>query len=78
MGNSGKKRKGRRHLAKAGTATDLEQMHHQQRREIAHNIGLDTHDRSGGGRTLTHILFGVAVAVVVIGVLAFWLFTWIL
>ena len=47
MGNSGKKRKGRRHLAKAGTATDLKQMHHQEHREIAHNIGLDTHDRSG-------------------------------
>ena len=77
MGNSGKKRKGRRHLPKAGTATDLEQMHHQQRREIAHNIGLDTHDRSGGERTLTHVLIGIAIAVVVIGVLAFWLFTWV-
>ena len=50
MGNSGKKRKGRRHLAKAGTKTDLEQMHHQEHREIAHNIGLDTHDRAGGRR----------------------------
>ena len=76
MGNSGKKRKGRRHLAKAGTATDLEQMHHQERREIAHNIGLDTHDRSAGGRTLTHILVGIALAVVVIAVLGFWLLQW--
>ena len=75
MGNSGKKRKGRRHLAKAGTATDLEQMHHQEHREIAHNVGLDTHDRSGGARTLTYILIGVALAVVVIGALTLWLFT---
>ena len=58
MGNSGKKRKGRRHLPKAGTATDLKQMHHQEHREIAHNIGLDTHDRSAGERTLTHVLIG--------------------
>ena len=77
MGNSGKKRKGRRHLPKAGTATDLEQMHHQEQREIAHNIGLDTHDRSAGGRTLTHVLIGIAIAVVVVAVLGFWLFQWV-
>ena len=75
MGNSGKKRRGRRHLAKAGTKTDLEQMHHQEHREIAHNIGLDTHDRSGGERTFTYVLLGLAVALVVVAVVAFWLLT---
>lgn len=76
MGNSGKKRKGRRHLPKAGTATDLEQMHHQEHREIAHNIGLDPHDRSAVGRTLTYVFIGVALALVVVAVLGFWVFTW--
>jgi hypothetical protein len=75
MGNSGKKRKGRRHLPKAGTQTDLNQMHHQERREVAHNIGLDTHDRTGGSRTLTYVLIAIALAVVVIGVVTFWLLT---
>ena len=75
MGNSGKKRKRRQHLPKAGTKTDLEQMHHQERREIGHNIGLDTHDRSGGTRTLTYVLLAIAIAVVVIGALTLWLAT---
>lgn len=75
MGSSGKKRRGRRHLAKAGTKTDLEQMHHQREREVAHDIGLDTHDRSGGGRALTYTLLGVALAIVVVAAVSVWLFT---
>lgn len=75
MGNSGKKRKSRQHLAKAGTRTDLQQMHHQERREIEHNVGLDPHDRSSGGRTLTYVLLGIAIAIVVVGALSLWLFT---
>ena len=75
MGSSGKKRKGRQHLAKAGTKTDLQQMHHQERREISHNIGLDAHGRSGGARTLTYVLLAIALGIVVIGVVSFWLFT---
>jgi CHASE3 domain sensor protein len=75
MGNSGKKRKRRRHLPKAGTATDLQQMHHQEHREIEHNIGLDTHDRTGAGRTLTYVLIGIAIAIVVVAALSLWLFT---
>jgi hypothetical protein len=75
MGNSGKKRKGRRHLPKAGTKTDIEQMHHQERRAIAHEIGLDPHGRSGGGRALTSTLLAVAVVIVVVGAVSVWLFT---
>ncbi|HEY7668101.1 MAG TPA: hypothetical protein VIE12_08255 [Actinomycetota bacterium] len=75
MGSAGKKRKGRRHLPKAGTKTDLEQMHHQREREVAHDIGLDTHDRSGGGRTLTYTLIAVAVGIVAIAAISVWLFT---
>jgi hypothetical protein len=42
MGNSGEKRKGRRHLLKAGTRPNRDQMHAEERREIGHNslIGL--------------------------------------
>lgn len=75
MGKSGQKRRGRRHLAKAGTKTDLEQMHHQEHREIEHNLGLDPHDRSAGGRTLVYVLLGIAIAIVVVGALSLWLFT---
>ena len=52
-------------------------MHHQEHREIAHNIGLDTHDRSAGGRTVTYVVMGIAIALVVIAVLGFWLFQWV-
>ena len=42
MGKSGEKRKGRRHLLKAGTSPNREQMHREEQREIGHNslIGL--------------------------------------
>lgn len=75
MGNSGEKRKGRRHLPKAGTATDLEQMHHDERMEIAHDIGLDPRGRTMFGAGLTYALIWVAVAVLVVGVVVFWLLT---
>jgi hypothetical protein len=75
MGSSGKRRKGRQHLPKAGTKTDLEQMHRQREREVAHDIGLDPHDRSGGSRVLTYTLIGVALAIVVVAAASVWLFT---
>jgi len=37
MGNSGEKRKGRRHLLKAGTRPNRDQMHSEEQREIGHN-----------------------------------------
>jgi hypothetical protein len=42
MGNSGEKRKGRRHLLKAGTRPNRDRMHAEEQREIGHNslIGL--------------------------------------
>lgn len=75
MGKSGEKRKGRRHLLKAGTQPDLDQMHHQERREIEHNIGLDPHDHSVGTRTVIYVLIGIALAIVVIAAVSIWLFT---
>jgi hypothetical protein len=58
MGNSGEKRKGRRHLLKAGTRPNRDQMHREEQREIGHNS-----------------LIGIAVVVIIIGVIAvaFWL-----
>jgi hypothetical protein len=59
MGKSGEKRKGRRHLLKAGTDPNRDQMHRDEQREIGHNsmIGL-----------------GVAIAAIAVIVVAFWLF----
>lgn len=59
MGKSGEKRKGRRHLLKAGTAPNREQMHREEQREIGHNslIGL-----------------AVGIVVILAIVAAFWLF----
>jgi hypothetical protein len=37
MGNSGEKRKGRRHLLKAGTRPDLEQEHIEKQRVVGHD-----------------------------------------
>lgn len=75
MGNSGEKRKGRRHLPKVGTSTDLKLMHRQQRREIEHDIGLDPYDHPAGKRSLVYPLSGIAFAIVVVGALSLWLFT---
>ena len=59
MGNSGEKRKGRRHLLKAGTRPNRDQMHGEEQREIGHNslIGL-----------------AVAISAIVVIVAAFWFF----
>jgi hypothetical protein len=59
MGNSGEKRKGRRHLLKAGTTPNRDQMHGAEQREIGHNswIGL-----------------AVGIAVIAVIAAAFWLF----
>jgi hypothetical protein len=59
MGKSGEKRKGRRHLLKAGTDPNRDQMHRDEQREIGHNsmIGL-----------------AVAIAAIAAIVVAFWLF----
>lgn len=59
MGNSGEKRKGRRHLLKVGTRANRDQMHSEEQREIAHNslIGV-----------------AVVIAVIVVALAAFWLF----
>jgi hypothetical protein len=59
MGKSGEKRKGRRHLLKAGTEPNRDQMHRDEQREIGHNsmIGL-----------------AVGIAAIALIVVVFWLF----
>jgi hypothetical protein len=59
MGKSGEKRKGRRHLLKAGTGPNRDQMHREEQREIGHNslIGI-----------------ALAIVVIVVIGSAFWLF----
>lgn len=59
VGKSGEKRKGRRHLLKAGTGPNRDEMHRAEQREIGHNslIGL-----------------AVGIAAILLIVAAFWLF----
>ena len=59
MGNSGEKRKGRRHLLKVGTRPNRDQMHNEEQREIGHDSLI--------GITVVIVLILVIVA-------AFWLF----
>lgn len=57
MGNSGEKRKGRRHLLKVGTRLNRDRMHNEEQREIGHNslIGI-----------------AVVIVVIVVILAAFW------
>jgi hypothetical protein len=59
MGNSGEKRKGRRHLLKVGTRPNRDQMRREEQRGIGHNslIGI-----------------AVVIVLIVVIVAAFWLF----
>lgn len=59
MGKSGEKRKGRRHLLKAGTDPNRDQMHRDEGREIGHN-------------SMIGLAVGIAAIAVIVG--AFWLF----
>jgi len=59
MGKSGEKRKGRRHLAKAGTRPNRDQMHRQEQREI-------------GSNSLIGLAVGIGAILVIVAVV--WLF----
>jgi hypothetical protein len=54
MGKSGEKRKGRRHLLKAGTRPNRDQMHREEQAEIGHN-------------SLIGLAVGVAAIAVIVG-----------
>jgi len=59
VGKSGEKRKGRRHLPKAGTGPARDQMHRERGREIGHN-------------SLIGLVVVIVLIVAIVG--AFWLF----
>ena len=59
MGKSGEKRKGRRHLLKAGTEPNRDQMHRDEQREIGHN-------------SMIGLAVGLVAIALIVG--AFWLF----
>jgi hypothetical protein len=59
MGNSGEKRKGRRHLPKVGTKPNRDKMHGEEQDEVARN-------------SLLGIL--VVVVIIAVAAAAFWLF----
>jgi hypothetical protein len=68
MGSSGMKRKGRKHLPKAGTRTAEEHELHDRREAALHPFSEDPFDhRSGRGYSL---LAAIVVIVVMIGVVA--------
>ncbi len=59
MGNSGEKRKGRRHLLKVGTRPDLDREHSEKQRVVGHD-------------SLIGIV--VVIVLILVIVAAFWLF----
>lgn len=59
MGKSGEKRKGRRHLLKAGTQPNRDQMHRDEQAELGHN-------------SLIGLAVGIVAILVIVAV--FWLF----
>lgn len=59
MGKSGEKRKGRRHLLKAGTRPSRDQMHRDEQAELGHN-------------SLIGLAVGIVAILVIVAV--FWLF----
>lgn len=73
MGSSGEKRKGRKHLPKAGTRPDRERLLHRERAEVMHGVGLHTprEERTRGGRAGMSLATGVLAALVALTVVAF-------
>ncbi len=72
MGRSGMKRKGRKHLPKAGTRPANEQLLHHERAGASHPFSSDPARRRGTGYG---IIAAVVAVVVVIGIIALIVFT---
>jgi hypothetical protein len=68
MGRSGMKRKGRRHLPKAGTRPANEQLLHHERIGAAHPFSSDPSHRGG---SVIAIAVAVIVVVGIIGIIVF-------
>jgi len=73
MGRSGMKRKGRKHLPKAGTGPATEQLLHHERAGALHPFSSDPSGRRGG--TAYGIIAVIVAAVVLIGIIGIIAFT---
>jgi hypothetical protein len=69
MGSSGMKRKGRKHLPKAGTRPSTEQLLHDERANALHPFSSDPWHRRGG-IGITAIIVVAVVFIGVIGIIA--------
>jgi hypothetical protein len=65
------KRKGRKHLPKAGTRPANEQLLHDERAGALHPFSSDPYRRGGPGSMITAVLIGAVILVIVFAVIAF-------
>jgi hypothetical protein len=70
MGSSGMKRKGRKHLPKAGTRPSTEQLLHDERAGALHPFSSDP-SRRGPGYGVIAVVVAIVVAVGIIALIAF-------
>ena len=71
MGRSGMKRKGRKHLPKAGTRPANEQLLHDERAGALHPFSSDPYRRSGPSSVVTAVIVGAVLLVVIFAFIAF-------
>ena len=71
MGRSGMKRKGRKHLPKAGTRPATEQLLHHERAGALHPFSGDPSHRRGGKYGVFAVIIAAVVLIGIIGIIAF-------
>ena len=69
MGSSGMKRKGRRHLPKAGTRPANEQELHDRQAEALHPFSVDPWHRRGATSAIVAIVVALIVAIGVVALI---------
>jgi len=71
MGRSGMKRKGRKHLPKAGTRPANEQLLHDERAGALNPFSSDPTRRGGSGYGIMAIIVMAVVLIGILGIIAF-------
>jgi len=71
MGRSGMKRKGRKHLPKAGTRPANEQLLRDERAGALHPFSSNPYRRGGPSSVVTAVIVGAVLLVVIFAFIAF-------
>ena len=71
MGSSGMKRKGRKHLPKAGTRPATEQLLHDERAGALHPFSAGSTRRRGTGYGIVAVVVAIVVAIGIVALIAF-------